>query len=101
MDRYTRHDAEMAFERLAKKLGKDSSEPVWTRVGDRNVARVGAWILDCNFVYGGFVIAEIVSEGGGESHPLGERRMPAREFCQSVYFAERVLSVETRDRVMA
>jgi hypothetical protein len=94
MDRYTTKNAESAFERLAAKLGKSTATtggPIWTRQGDRNVARVGAWLLDHNSIYGGFVIAEIVNDGGGESHPLGDRRMPAREFCQTIYFAERLL----------
>lgn len=98
MDRYTKANAEAAFERLAAKLGKSTAKtggPIWTRIGDRNVTRVGAWLLDHNSIYGGFVVAEIVNEGGGKAHPMGERRRPAREFCDVVYFAERVLSAET------
>jgi hypothetical protein len=97
MERYTRKNAEAAFERLAQKLGKPTAKSTgkatWRRVGDRNVATVGQWALDHNSIYGGFVVVEIVNEGGGEAHPLGDRRMPAREFCQSIYFAERVLSL--------
>lgn len=104
MDRYTTKNAEAAFERLAGKLGKSTAKsggPIWTRQGDRNVARVGAWALDHNSIYGGFVIVEIVNEGGGESHPLGERRRPAREFCDVVYFAERALACDIAGKITA
>lgn len=96
MERYTRKNAEAAFERLALKLGKSTARtggPIWRRVGDRNVARVGAWALDHNSIYGGFVVIEIVNEGGGERHPMGDRRMPARQFCESVYFTEKALNL--------
>lgn len=103
-DRYTTKNAEAAFERLAAALGKSTAKtggPIWARIGDRNVARVGAWLLDHNSIYGGFVVAEIVNEGGGESHPLGERRMSAREFCEAVYLAERVAGIVAVNAICA
>src|SRR5438046_873108 len=120
-DRYTRKDAEAAFARLASALGKTWSdrdgklwrgsayEPVavmsdydpskqaqlWTSVYEgvrvRNLAAVGAWSLDHNSVYGGFVIHEIFNAGGGVSEPFGSMRRSAREFCDAVYFAENAL----------
>src|SRR5439155_4522318 len=114
-DRYTRKDAEAAFARLASALGKTWSdqhgklwkgnywEPVedgtlWTQSEDaglpgnmRNRARVGAWALDYNPIYGGFVIEEMYNEGGGVSQPFGSMRRGARDFCDAVYFAENAL----------
>lgn len=113
--RYTAKDARAAFARLSSALGKTWSDEhgqlwkgtyykpeaaghLWGRNLEhfsRNVAQVGAWHLDHNGTYGGYIVAEMVSEGGGESHPLGERRKSAREFCEAVYFAEQVLRVKT------
>ncbi len=83
-ERYTKRDAEAAFGRLARRLDKDCFDPF----------RVGAWTLDHNATYGGFVIAEIVNEHGGETRPFGDRRMSAREFVQSVDFALRAIEVK-------
>jgi len=107
-DRYTRKDAEAAFARLAAALGKtwsdrngqlwkgDYWEPVadgtlWTRQGSENHARVGAWTLDHNAIYGGYVIEEMYNEGGGVSQPFGSMRRSARDFCDAVAFAENAL----------
>jgi hypothetical protein len=107
-DRYTRKDAEAAFARLASALGKTWSDQhgklwkgnyweavedgtLWSREGTANRARVGAWALDHNGVYGGFVIHEMFNEGGGVSEPFGGVRRSAREFCDAVYFAENAL----------
>jgi hypothetical protein len=107
-DRYTRKDAEAAFARLASALGKTWSdregklwkgayyEPtaagqLWTREGNQNRAHVGAWTLDHNSIYGGYVIHEMYNEGGGVSEPFGGMRRNARDFCDAVYFAENAL----------
>jgi hypothetical protein len=81
-DRYTRKDAESAFVRLREVCGKRHAESY----GD-----VGGWRLDYNGVYGGFVVEEIVNEGGGITHPLGEGRRRARDFVDAVRFATRVI----------
>jgi hypothetical protein len=108
--RFTRKDAERAFARLAFTLGKTWSDrsghlysgpywaPVpagelWTRVGSDYVATVGAWMLDYNPVYGGFVIHQMGNEGGGVSCPMGHTRKPAREFCEAVRFAIDALGI--------
>jgi hypothetical protein len=107
-DRYTRTDAEAAFARLASALGKVWSdregklwkgayyEPteegeLWVREGNANRARVGAWSLDYNPIYGGYVIHEMGNVGGGVSEPFGGMRRNAREFCDAVYFTENAL----------
>jgi hypothetical protein len=103
-ERYTRKDAEAAFARLASGLGKvwsdrngklwkgDYWEPeaagqLWTSESNRNRAHVGAWTLDENFTYGGYVIEEIHNEGGGITQPFGGTRHNTREFCDMVRFA--------------
>jgi hypothetical protein len=78
MDKYTRKDAEAAFDRLIKAIGGR----VATSYKD-----VGAYRLDWNGTYGGGNIELIVSEGGGVSQPFGMQRRNAREFCDSVRFA--------------
>ena len=104
-ERYTRKDAYKAFTRLASALGKTWSddygnlysghyyepdlraEKLWTREGTSNRAHIGAWMLDYNPIYGGFVIEEMFNEGGGVSRPMGDLRRNAREFCDAVRFA--------------
>ena len=73
MDRYTRKDAESAYFRLiavipGARLAADHRD-------------VGGFVLDCNPVYGGYVINQYVTDGGGVRCPFGEMRRPAREFC--------------------
>ena len=103
-DRYTKKDAYAAFTRLASSLGKvwsddhgklwkgDYWEPteegrLWVSEGNTNRARVGAWTLDHNSIYGGYVIEEMHNVGGGVSQPFGSTRHNAREFCAMVRFA--------------
>lgn len=91
MDRYTRKDAEAAFAQLCEAVGR--------RQGPWN--DVGAWQIDYNSVYGGYVVVEIVNSSGGQTHPLGEPRRPAREFCSHINFALRVMQETTRTNVGA
>ena len=112
-DRYTRKDAQAAMERLAAatgypyyrpslrgrsgdlKAGVFSGPPhdpqrrgqLWNREGSDNRCFVGAWVLDHNSVYGGYVVEQMENEHGGISHPLGSGRKSAREFCDAVRFA--------------
>lgn len=81
--RYTRHDADVAFTRLCMLLNKTPGK--WNEVG--------AWQLDYNATYGGYVVNEISTPGGGVRTPLGDRRMVAREFCEAVWFAERCAEI--------
>jgi len=81
-DRYTRKDAERALQRLAAATGNRPATS-WNDVG--------GWSLDYNPIYGGCVVVEIASEGGGQSHPLGDQRRTPRAFCDAVHFALRAL----------
>jgi hypothetical protein len=78
VDKYTRKDAEAAFDRLIKAIGGR----IATSYND-----VGAYRLDWNGVYGGGNIEQITSESGGVRQPFGAQRRNAREFCDSVRFA--------------
>jgi galactokinase/mevalonate kinase-like predicted kinase len=77
-ERYTRKDAERALERLAEATG----HRIATSYSD-----VGGWTLDYAACYGGFSIEQVHNEQGAVSKPFGERRYPAREFCEMVQFA--------------
>lgn len=83
--RYTKRDAEGAYQRLMKAVGAREA----TSYGD-----IGGWHLDHNGVYGGYVVEEVMNEAGGITHPLGHERRTAREFCDAVSFALRVLEVK-------
>lgn len=97
--RYTSKHAQSAFERLADAVGATIADPAWKIADPR---REGAWILDHNSVYGGYVIAAYVAGSPpyagddrpqtytAETHPLGSERYSAREFCERVNFALRV-----------
>ena len=87
MQRYTKKDAVKAFELLCGYLGKRLAT-TWNDVG--------GWQLDHNAVYGGYVVQEIVSKGGGISHPFGHSRRNAREFCDAVRFVRDALEVKGR-----
>lgn len=81
MDRYTRKDAERAFDRLLEAYGKRRAT---------SYCDVGGWTLDYVAQYGGCVIEEVTSPGGGITQPLGSGRVSCREFCQQVNFAIRM-----------
>ena len=49
----------------------------WVRVGDHSVSQVGCYIIDC--AYGGYQLARIMNEGGGQTAPLGLGFGTARE----------------------
>lgn len=94
MERITHKHAERAFEILATEMGKQYSPktPAWTQRKDgTNKATVGVWMLDHNSTYGGYVIAEMSNEDGGENSPLGDTRMGAREFVQACHMAARAV----------
>jgi hypothetical protein len=98
-DRYTRRDAEMAFEHLAETARVTIADPAW-KITDRR--RLGAWSLDYNGVYGGFTIQAFVADSPPRddrpqaytaiTHPLNDRRLPAREFAQACHFAARAIA---------
>lgn len=95
-DRYTRKDCEAYLDILARLCGKE----VATEYG-----QTGRWFLDYQAAYGGYVVAEYTESayhngigeeviGHGESHPLIDRRLSAREFCEYVNFVSRCMAVK-------
>ena len=95
-DRYTRKDAEAAFERLCFALDKPRGE--WTKDAARPHALTsneGGWTLDYNRTYGGYVIHEYVNDRGGVREPFGSQRRSARDFCDAVRFALDALHIDT------
>jgi len=96
-DRYTRKEANGCAERLAKIVGKQfgnchvkdpSTESGWRWIE-------GCWTTDYNTTYGGIKMVEIM-ERGAQSDILGERRRSPREFCEAVWFAEKVLDIDRK-----
>lgn len=97
MERYTRRDAEQAFERLADAVGAKVADPAWKTTDKR---RLGAWTLDHNSVYGGYVIEAFVADtprdDGHQAYtavtrPMGDYRHTARDFAQMCHFAVRAI----------
>ncbi len=96
---YTRRDAEGAFRRLADANGATIADPSW---GIHDTRREGAWILDHNATYGGYVIGAYCADSPPRddrpqaytavTHPFGDDRRTAREFCDVVSFALRTRS---------
>ena len=90
-DRYTRKNAEAAFDRLITAIGGRVAE----KYND-----VGAYRLDWNGAYGGGNIERISNEQGGVSLPFGMRRHNAREFCEMVSFTMDVMSEVKRNSLL-
>ena len=88
MERYTRKNVEARFLELCNVLGK--------RVAT-NYKDAGAWFLDYNANYGGYIISEYMANGG-EFHPVCNRRMPAREFCETINFGIRCVALDRPDQ---
>lgn len=94
-DRYTAKDAQRAFERLAKALGKQTG-PFYLKdeATGKYIPQVGTWKLDYNPIYGGIAIEELASDAGAENRPFGlGSRMTPREFCRTVDFVLTALHI--------
>lgn len=77
-DRYTRRDAQAAFERLMAACGARPAA---------SYDDVGGWTLDYAACYGGYVVQAIFNERGAIAQPFGWSRRSARDFCRAVGFA--------------
>ncbi len=84
-DRITRGHVESAFRALCREAGKRQA----TAYND-----VGAWFLDKGM--GGYVIEEIITEGGGVRRPISDRRLPARAAYETFWFAQRAIEESKR-----
>lgn len=70
---------------LCDALNRQTGSPLvpWLRVGERNVAQIGCYIIDC--AYGGYQLARIMNEGGGQTSPLGLGFGTARELYDKIH----------------
>ncbi len=95
MARTSKKDLGGCASRLAKDLGKKYGK-CWVRKNGKTQAVVGCWEVDYNPTYGGAVIQEIVSKGGGVRQPFGSMRRKPREFCDTTRFAQDALRLKKR-----
>jgi hypothetical protein len=49
------------------------------------------WTLDRNPTYGGYVIRSYDGNGTGQGSPMGEYRLPAKEFVRAMHMAIRAV----------
>lgn len=96
-DRYGRKDAERCGRRLAEAVGKEKDFGKCWRRKNGIEAKVGCWRLDYNPVYGGAVIEEIHTVGGGITQPFGMMRRKPREFCDAVDMAIKAIDVAWKE----
>jgi hypothetical protein len=83
--KYTKNDAVKAYELLRNTLGRAEA---------KRYNQIGAWKLDYNYVYGGYVIHQIDNIHGGVLCPMGTDRKTAREFVRAIHFALDVLRAD-------
>jgi hypothetical protein len=99
--RYTRKNAEAAFEALAEACGAVVLDYSWPITDER---RDGAWTLDHNSTYGGYVISAICPSSPpqdphdpqtytAETTPLRDERLSTGEFVRSCWTAVRAIHV--------
>ncbi len=91
-DRITKGHVERVFAAVAKAYGR-STDP-WGEYKKTRKATVGAWSLDYNPHYGGWVIEEIHSEAGGVTTPFGDRRLSTSQFYQALWMVLRALQIK-------
>ena len=58
----------------------------------------GAWTLDYAREYGGYVIQQIINDGGAKDTPLGDQRYSVTELVERMRFALRWLDQEDRNK---
>ena len=78
MQRITRNQLELQAERINRIMGA----PL-TRWNDNGKMNVGHHYISC--AYGGYSLARIANDGGGESCPLHTGYIPARELSGLMY----------------
>ena len=78
MARVTKDEVKAVFERFVQRLGGR----VATSYND-----VGAYQLDHNSVYGGWVIQRVYNEHGAVESPFYHTRRSSKEFVETLWFA--------------
>ena len=81
--RITRKFLEAKVAYLNQYLGQ--STEAWTKQADgRYRANVGTYVLDHNSIYGGYCLNRICTEGGGQSHAISSKRVPASQMADLI-----------------
>ncbi len=83
-ERFTKKDAERAFERLCELMGTEANPPM-VRADTGWAYERSGWILDCNHTYGGYVVGAVEAGTTGQASPFGTTRRSARDFWQMVW----------------
>ena len=78
MERTTRKQIEGRLDTVARLMGRQRE--AWIKREDGTYrANIGALYLDHNTFYGGYVVEEIATDGGGVRRPFGDGRLTAAE----------------------
>ena len=87
--RATSTEVNEVFKFFCKAIGKRVAQ-TWNETG--------AWTLDYAKQYGGYVIYQIINDGGAKETPLGAQRYGATELVERMRFALRWLEHKDRDK---
>ncbi len=79
--RTTMKELEGLVNRLNIMTGNNTSP--WTRSGGRSIANVGTYVLDG--AYGGYKLAQITNEGGGERNPISMGYVSKKECYYAIH----------------
>lgn len=90
-------NVEQCAGRLAEKLKKKFGN-CWKTKDGKNIAEIGCFDVDNNSVYGGAKIIEITNSMGGETEPLGNKRMKPENFCDATLMSERAIEIDRKNR---
>lgn len=82
MERTTRKTVETVFEYFLKAINGRKA---------KDYKDVDGYRLDYNPIYGGYVVEQIVNDGGGVSRPFGDRRRAPAEMVSTLNFVMEVL----------
>ena len=88
MARVTKKQMLGCARRLVKDLDGQFGNCIIKKNGKFAGFKVGCWDVDYNPTYGGAVLYQIATEGGGQSQPFGSMRRKPSEFCDTTRFAQ-------------
>jgi hypothetical protein len=87
----TRKMLEMMVEQLNASLGRPKEQ--FTRKDSTGVSNIGHLRLDHDG--SGYTLEEIITTGGGVTHPLTHRRLTANEMWLVLYAAKQIIQFDT------
>lgn len=95
-ERYTKKDAEKAFERLCELMGVKANPQLVKRTdGHGYMYQEDGWRLDYAACYGGYVVASLSEGTTGEGRPFGDYRRSARDLWQMVWDITRAFELRS------